>query len=145
VPGSSVGSASLSRRVDPRLPLEARDTIRVARQPGGQHFNRHIPVQACVARAPHLAHTAAAEQIHNLEIAQPGAYAQAMDDSRRSSFQKCAGLLIQQRLHLAEQRRIARARPRQERRARLHRQSLRGKIQLLDPLPPLSLNAQPWG
>jgi hypothetical protein len=68
-----------------------------------------------------------------------------MDDSRRSSFQKCAGLLIQQRLHLAEQRRIARARPRQERRARLHRQSLRGKIQLLDPLPPLSLNAQPWG
>ena len=86
--------------------LETRDTVRVARQAGGQHLDGHVALQAGVAGAPDLAHAAAPQQFHNLEVAELRARAQRFNRRQRRAFQKRIGLLIQQRLHFAAQLRI---------------------------------------
>ena len=45
----------------PRLPLEALEAFLVLRHLPGQDLDRHVPSQAPVARAVHLAHAARAE------------------------------------------------------------------------------------
>ena len=143
VNGDDVGVVERAGRA--RFPLETGDAVRVAGQAGGQHLNRHVPLQACVARAPYLAHPTPAQQVHNLEVTELGARAQRLDPRRRSAFQKRIGLLVQQRLHLAAELRIVRTRLRQECGAFLRRLRQRGLIQLLDLLPALSLHARPSG
>ena|ERR1700722_9279448 len=48
----------------------------------------HVALEACVAGAPHLAHTAAAKQFHNLEVAQLRARAQRLDRRYRALSRK---------------------------------------------------------
>ena len=50
----------VERREDFCFPLKPREAVRIAGHRGGQHFDRHRPLQIVVGGAVHLAHAAGA-------------------------------------------------------------------------------------
>jgi len=63
----------VERREHFGFPLEARQTIRIAGQRRGQHFDRHRPLQVAVGLAIHFAHPACADRRGDLVDAETGA------------------------------------------------------------------------
>src|ERR1019366_5665077 len=107
---------------------------------GRQYLDGYVALQARIARAVDFAHAAAADQLHNLEVAEPGAWTESLDCRYRRAFQERIDLLRKQRLHFGAQAGVGGAGMRQEPGALLRRKRDRRLIKLLDLFPALSLH-----
>jgi hypothetical protein len=138
VNGDDVGVIERAGRAG--FALETGDAVRVARHGGGQHLDRHVALEADVPGAPDFAHAAAAEQFHDLEVAQFGARAERFDRRNRSAFQERIGLLVQQRLHFCAKLCIVGTGSLQEGGTRLRRLLQGSLAKLLDLFPALGFH-----
>ena len=136
----------VQRREHPRLALEAREPIRVARERARQDLDRDVAPELRVARAVHLAHAARAEQRLQLIAAErcaghgrgrrrrrPAAPASTSAGSARKPSSDADS--VEQRFDVAPQRLVIGAGLGEKRRAIGRRPGARLVIQLLDPLP----------
>ena len=56
-----------------RFALESHPQLRVVRELGGQHFDRDVPFEPCIARLEHLSHAAGADGRDDFIGPEPGA------------------------------------------------------------------------
>ena len=115
----------IQRGEHPRLALEARQPIRVARERARQDLDRDVATELRVARAVHLAHAARAEQrlagdsrraIGRSSAARPRSETSVRRHRERSARRgtRRGRRLAQQRFDLAPQRLVSGDRPRRE-------------------------------
>ena len=109
----------IQRGEHPRLPLEAREPLGVARECVRQEFDRDIALELRVARAVHLTHAARTEQglhlIHTKSLPfhhQRSLVPSVVAPNHRGSLEKALRALVrrQERLHFLTQRLVTGAR-----------------------------------
>ncbi len=142
----------IQRRQHPRLALEAREPLWIAREVTRENLDRDLAFQRRIARAIDFAHPARAEQAVHVIRADPAARQhrrtdiahQLRRDRRRVAVEKRARgrRLREQRLDFASQRLVARARLRQKRRALAGRSCRRAVIHPLDLRPAVRLHSR---
>ena len=144
----------IQRGEHPRLPLEAREPLGVARERVRQELDRDIALELRVARAVHLTHAARTEQglhlIHTKSLAfhhQPRLVTSVVAPNHRGCLEKALRALVrrQQGLHLLAQRVVAAAGLGQVRRAPIRWQRPRAREHLFQTRPVVSgKDHLPW-